>query len=259
MASELGSRFSLEHALTFGLLPLLFFEKDPAKMLQAYISLYLQEEIQAEGLVRNLDSFSRFLEISSFSHAALLNTTNIARECETKRKTVENYLQILEDLLLAYRLPVFSKKAQRQLISHPKFYLFDSGVFNTLRPAGPLDKPEEITGAALEGLVAQHLKAWIDYSSDQKHSLYFWRTRSGLEVDFIIYGSKGFWAIEVKNAKKIHSQDVKSLAAFLEDYPQAVAILLYRGKEYLRLKNILCIPCEDFLKQLIPDQPIWSE
>ncbi|OGT43117.1 MAG: ATPase [Gammaproteobacteria bacterium RIFCSPHIGHO2_12_FULL_37_34] len=259
MAAELGQIFSLEHALEFGLLPLLLDAKNPQQMLHAYVSLYLHEEIQAEGLVRNLENFSRFLEVVSFSHAATLNVTNVARECEVKRKTVENYIQILEDLLLAFQLPIFSKRAKRELSIHPKFYLFDAGVYNILRPQGPFDKTEEINGAALEGLVAQHLMAWIDYTIDKKYRLHFWRTRSGLEVDFIIYGPKYFWAIEVKNAKRIHPYDTRALKAFIEDYPQAKALLLYRGKEYVKQDNVLCIPCEDFLKQLKPNQDIWND
>ncbi len=257
MAAELGGSFSFSHALRYGMLPLLLNEEDPEKTLQAYVTLYLQEEIQMEGLTRNIENFSRFLETISFSHGSLLNVSNIARECGIKRKTVENYLNILEDLLLAYQIPVFSKRAQRDLIAHSKFYLFDAGVFRTLRPQGILDKVEEIEGAALEGLVMQHLKAWNDYSKES-HTLSFWRTRSGVEVDFIVYGPKGLWAIEVKNKKKIFQHDTKPLETFLEDYPNAKALMLYRGNEYLQLKNVLCIPCSDFLKQLKPDQGIWE-
>lgn len=253
MAAELGENFSLTNALEKGMLPLIYGSAEPKQSLHAYISLYLQEEIQAEGLVRNLESFSRFLEAISFSHSSLLNVNNIARECEVKRKTVENYVDILEELLLAFKLPVFTKRAQRELSSHPKFYLFDAGVFQTLRPKGPLDRPEEAQGAALEGLVAQHLKAWVDYSKDE-HQLAFWRTRSGLEVDLIVYGAKNFWAIEVKNATRIHSQDVRALEEFLKDYPMAKAILLYRGTERIKIKNTLCLPCEDFLLHLRPDE-----
>ena len=257
MAAELGSHFSFSHALQYGMLPLVLNDKNPQDTLSAYVSLYLQEEVQMESLVRNMEGFARFLETISFSHGSLLNISNIARECEVKRKTVENYISILEDLLLAYQLPVFSKRAQRELITHPKFYLFDAGVFRTLRPQGVLDKVEEIEGAALEGLIAQHLKAWNDYSAEP-HTLAFWRTRSGVEVDFIVYGPLGFWAIEVKNKKKIFPQDTKSLEAFLEDYPMAKGLMLYRGTEYRQLNNVLCVPCGDFLSQLKPNQKIWE-
>jgi predicted AAA+ superfamily ATPase len=256
MAAEMGDKFSFTHALSYGLLPLLLDKKNPQVTLNAYINLYLQEEVHSEGLVRNLENFVRFLEAISFSHGSLLNPTNIGRECEVKRKTVENYITILEELLLAFQLTVFTRRAQRELVAHPKFYLFDTGVFRILQPQGPLDKQTEIEGAALEGLVAQHLKAWVDYTTES-HSLSFWRTRSGVEVDFIIYGPKSLWAIEVKNDKKVSSKDTKSLEAFLTDYPMAKAILLYRGTEYIKIKNVLCIPCEDFLRQLRPDQELW--
>lgn len=252
MASELGKDFQLDRALKFGMLPLLIQAQDPQKVLEGYIALYLKEEIQAEGLVRNLEQFSHFLDIISFSHGTILNTTNIARESEIKRSTVNNYIDILEELLLAYQLPVFTKRAARHLMVHPKFYLFDSGVFHVLRPKGPLDRPEEMNGVALEGLVAQHLKTWCDYSLE-KADLYFWRTRSNLEVDFVLYGEKSFYAIEVKNAKKVFPHDLKALNAFLTDYPEAKAILLYRGEERLKIGNVLCLPVEKFLQNLIPD------
>lgn len=255
IASELRERFSLDRALHEGLLPLVVMGKNPSDILETYVSLYLQEEIQAEGLVRNLESFSRFLEVVTFSHGSLLNTSNIARECEVKRKTVENYLNILEDLMLAYELPVFTKRARRELSSHPKFYLFDSGVFYTLRPKGILDRVEEIEGAALEGLVFQHLRAWNDYSAE-KHLLSFWRTRSGVEVDFVVYGALGFWAIEVKHSTRVHSQDTKALEEFLKDYPEATAYLLYRGEEKMKLGNVLCLPCEKFLRYLEPNKTL---
>lgn len=255
IAAELKEDFSLDAALQNGLLPLLVGSLNPFDALQTYVGMYLKEEIQEEGLVRNLDNFARFLEVISFSHGAQLNIANVARECEVKRKTVENYIEILEDLLLAYRLPIFTKKAKRELSAHPKFYLFDAGVYRALRPQGVLAKNEEIDGAALEGLVFQHLMAWNEYSS-KKHELAFWRTRSGSEVDFIIYGPQNFCAIEVKNSKKVFPHHCGSLRAFLEDYPMAKGILLYRGNERLQLKNVLCIPIDEFLSGLVPNTPI---
>lgn len=257
MASELGAKFDLSQALQHGTLPLLLASTDPLATLQTYVGLYLKEEIQMEGLVRSLDNFSRFLEAISFSHACQLNVTNVARECQVKRKTVENYINILEDLLLAYQLPVFTRKAKRELTQHPKFFLFDTGVFRALRPTGPLDLTSEIDGAALEGLIAQHLCAWRDYTH-QPHKIYYWRTRAGVEVDFIVYGPLGLWAIEVKNAAKVHPQDLKSLLAFLQDYPSATAILLYRGTETLRQNNVLIMPCDTFLRQLKPNQVLYD-
>ncbi|NBU99223.1 MAG: ATP-binding protein, partial [Spirochaetia bacterium] len=125
-AKELGSSFNLESALKYGLLPLVYEKSDPTASLRAYLGLYVKEEVFSEGLVRNIGNFSRFLEAVSFSHASILNTSNVARESGVERKTVEGYLSILEDLLLSFTLPIFSKKAKRDLISHKKFYLFDA-------------------------------------------------------------------------------------------------------------------------------------
>src|SRR5262249_42891345 len=108
---------------------------------------------------------------------------------------------------------------------------------------------------ALEGLVAQHLVAWRNYTL-QKHTLNFWRTRSGVEVDFIILGPLGFWAIEVKHNQNVQNEDLNHLNAFLEDYSEAHAILLYRGKERMHKRNVLCLPVEEFLKELIPNLPL---
>ncbi|MCX6560735.1 MAG: AAA family ATPase [Candidatus Aminicenantes bacterium] len=257
MAAELGDAFSLEKALIFGLVPLVFSSGDPGDVLRSYAALYLKEEVQAEGIVRNVGQFSRFLESISFSHGSVLNVSSVARECEVERKTVVGYLQILEDLLLGYRVPVFRKRAGRATIEHPKFYFFDAGVFRSIRPQGPLDHPEEIAGAALEGLVAQHLRAWIAYGGD-RNSLFFWRTRAGAEVDFVVYGDDGLWAVEVKNGSKFHDTDLRGLRAFQTEYPEARAILLYRGREKAVRHGISIMPCEDFLCGLKPGRPLPS-
>jgi len=255
MAAELGDRFDLDLALIRGLVPLVWSSEQPGEVLKAYVGLYIQEEIQMEGLVRRLDGFARFLEAVSFSHSAVLNVSEVARECQVSRSTVESYLEILEDLLLAFQVPVFAKRAQRNLTSHPKFFWFDAGVFSTIRPAGPLDRPEEIGGAALEGLVAQHLRAWIDYSGED-FTLGFWRTKAGNEVDFVVYGRHGFWALEVKRTATIRPADLRGLKAFREDYPEAELRMLYRGVETLVVDGIRCLPCETFLRGLVPGQPL---
>jgi predicted AAA+ superfamily ATPase len=256
LACELGAdRFDLARALRLGMLPLVWSADEPEDVLTAYIGLYLREEVQLEGIVRNLGDFSRFLEAISFSHAAVLNLSDVARDCQVSRTTVEGYLGVLEDLLLAMRLPVFTRRARRQLVARPKLYWFDAGVFASIRPTGPLDRAPEIGGAALEGLVAQHLRAWIDYSGS-KHQLAYWRTRSGSEVDFIVYGPAGFWAIEVKHAITVRPRDLRSLRAFGEDYPEAQLRLLYRGREPLEISGVRCLPCESYLVQVVPGEPL---
>jgi predicted AAA+ superfamily ATPase len=255
MAAELGRRFDLDRALREGLVPGVFSAAAPKKTLAAYVALYVREEVKGEGLIRNLGAFSRFLEAISFSHASVLNLSNVARECEVRRATAEGYLEVLEDLLLAYRVPVFSRRAKRILTHQPKLYWFDAGVFRSVRPSGPLDRPEEIEGAALEGLVAQHLRAWIDYGSAEA-TLQFWRTKSGNEVDFVVYGRAGFWAIEVKNSASVRPEDLRGLRAFHADYPTARLALLYRGSRRLRIDGVSCLPCGEFLSELRPDRDL---
>jgi predicted AAA+ superfamily ATPase len=255
MAAELGDAFDLQRALEVGLVPLVWSAAVPENTLRAYASLYLQEEVQAEALVRNVGAFARFLEAISFSHGSLLNLSEVARECQVGRKTVEGYLEILEDLLLSFRVPVFTRRAKRHLVAHDKFFYFDAGVYRSIRPKGPLDSPEEIEGMALEGLIAQHLRAWAS-SRSVPAQLYYWRTKSGSEVDFVMYGPDVFVAIEVKRSGHVHSTDFRALKAFQEDYPEATVCLLYMGQEEIKINDVLCLPCDSFLKRLHPKNPI---
>jgi predicted AAA+ superfamily ATPase len=208
MAAELGDSFSLKRALQIGLVPLVWEAADPQATLAAYAALYLQEEMQAEALVRQIGDFSRFLEVISFLQGSQLNLASLGREAEIPRKRAESYLGLLEDLLLGFRLPVFQRRARRQLVQHQKFFFFDAGIFRSLRPRGPLDAPEEIDGLALESLVAQHLRALCQLRANGTQ-LSFWRTRTGLEVDFVVYGPDLFLAIEVKRSARVASADLK--------------------------------------------------
>jgi predicted AAA+ superfamily ATPase len=252
MATELGEQFTIEKALKIGMLPLVWEAEEPEEVLSTYVSVYIDEEIQAEALVRNVGQFTRFLHVMSFSHAQILNVNNIARESSVKRHTVDNFIGILEDLLLSVRLNVFSHRSQREMSQHPKFYFFDVGLFRALRKIGPGDSHHELDGAALEGLVFQHLQAWKHYTKG-RHDLYFWRTKAGLEVDFIIHGEKGFWAIEVKNTRVVSPDDVRGLMHFTQEYPEAKPLLLYRGSSRMEYKKILCLPVDQFLKELQPN------
>lgn len=250
MAAELPD-FDLDRALRIGLVPLVVAASSPENTLDAYASLYIDQEVRAEGLTRDIGAFVRFLETVSFSHGGQLNLAAVARECEVGRRTVGAYVEILEDLLMAFRLPVFRKRAKRATVARDKFYLFDAGVFRSLRPAGPIDRPAEIEGQGLEGLVAQHLRAWAAYSGNHS-SVYFWRTRGGSEIDFVVYGQAGFHAFEVKNARRVHSVDLRPLKTFRADYPEADTVLLYRGSQRLRIDGIWCLPVEEFLREMVP-------
>ena len=248
-AVELQNDFDLNHSLKYGQLPCVYTESDPKAYLESYVKTYLQEEVQQEGLTRNLSAFSRFLEAASFSQAAVLNISAVARDCAVERKVVENYFNILEDLLIAYRVPVFTKKAKRRMINHEKFYFFDTGVYRTLRPMGPLDGPEEAEGAASETLLFQELKAVNDYL-DSGYKIFYWRTSNNIEVDFVLYGPKGIKAFEIKRTARMNSSFLKGLKAFMKDYPMARAYFLYGGERHMRESGIEIIPMRHAFKDL---------
>ena len=248
-ALELGKDFNLKHSLEFGQLPSVYKEADPKAYLESYVKAYLREEVQQEGLTRNLGAFSRFLEAASFSQGAVVNTSSVARECGIERKVVENYFSILEDLLIGYRIPVFTKKAKRRMTTHQKFYFFDVGIYRTLRPSGPLDAPEEIEGLALETLVFQELKA-VNDCLKLGYDLYYWHTANQVEVDFILYGSRGLKAFEVKRTSRISESMLRGLRIFQKDYPSAKSYFIYGGKRRFYEGNITILPIEEALSKI---------
>jgi predicted AAA+ superfamily ATPase len=254
-AYEMGDDFELLRALTLGMVPLVLTSSSPMDIQKSYIDLYINEEVKQEGLTRNVGNFNRFLEIISFSQGSTLNLAEVSRDCEVKRNTVDSYISILEDLLIAIRIPIFQKRAKRALVKNTKFYFFDCGVFQGIRPKGPLDDVSSINGVTLETLVMQHLRAWIDYSG-KKVNLYYWRTRGGAEVDFILYGEDVFYAIEVKSTSVPRAKDTRGLRTFKKDYPEVTPILLYQGQEAKIRDSIHWLPIETFLKGLHPQKPL---
>ncbi|MCP4674315.1 MAG: ATP-binding protein [Deltaproteobacteria bacterium] len=246
-AVELGNDFDLEQAVQFGLLPMSISSTEPSDFLHGYVKTYLKEEVQQEGLTRNMGAFSRFLEAASFSQGSPLNISAVARDCGVERKVVESYFSILDDLLIGFRLPAFQKKAKRRLVRQPKFYFFDVGVYRAIRPKGPLDYPEEIGGIALETLVFQELRAAAAYSK-LDYELYYFRTSNQTEVDFVLYGERGITAIEVKQTATLRGRDFKGLRSFKRDYPMARTIMLYRGQQEMSQGDeIEIIPVGSFL------------
>lgn len=244
---ELGKDFDLKRALNLGMLPSIWSQTEPKKYLQAYLKTYLREEVQEEGLTRNLSSFSRFMEVATFSQGSVLNLSNVGRDADIHRKVVEDYFSILEDLLIGIKLPIFSRRAKRKLIKHSKFFYFDVGIFRELRPKGPLDSESELDGPSLETFILQEIRALNDYL-DLGFTLHYWRTTQDQEIDFVLYGQKGLIAIEVKRSARVADDDLKALHLFLEDYPMARAYLIYGGNKKQRIGAIEIVPVLDFLK-----------
>ena len=244
---ELGKDFELKKSLQIGHLPEAYAHAAPKKYLSAYVGTYLKEEVQQEGLVRQIASFARFLEYASFAQGEILNVSALASDAGIDRKVTEDYFGILRDLLLSTELTVFSRRAKRSLIKKRKFYFFDVGVYRAIRPRGPLDSNEEIEGAALETLLLQEIKAQNHYL-DWRYEIFYWHTADHKEVDFVLYGPRGLVAIEVKRSAKRH--DLSGLKLFLQDYPTAKAICAYGGEKKYHESDIEFIPYEMFLRNL---------
>lgn len=251
-ATELGDDFDVRRSLRYGQMPMVHehFEPEAARdYLRSYVATFLREEVQQEALTRNIGAFQRFLEAASFAQAGLLNISAVARDAQVERKVVEDYFTILEDLLLAARVPVFTRRAKRISTAHPKFFFFDCGVFRAIRPQGPLDSAEELDGAALETLVFQELRAHNDYRR-WNYNLFHWRTQRGHEVDLVLYGERGLHGIEVKRTGRLRPDDFRGLQALAADYPSARPVLVYTGSREYQEGVVRVIPVESFLRRL---------
>lgn len=246
---EVGEDFILQKAILTGMLPSTFEEKDSAAYLKSYVQTYLKEEVQQEAVTRNIPLFARFLRVASFSQGEALNFTNIAREVGVSRQSIANFFDVLEDLLIAVRIPVFARRAKREMVANQKFYYFDTGVYRSLRPKGPLDRTDEIDGAALETLFLQHVRALNDYHN-LGYEVFYWRTRSQLEIDFVLYGERGFVGFEIKRKANLDRKDFKGMRAFLGDYPEARGVVLYGGTRAYHDNGIDMLPFEQGLRKL---------
>lgn len=249
IADELKEDFDLNNALKSGLLPMAYTSESYNHYLKSYIETYLKEEVMQEALTRNIPLFARFLATAAFSQGEVLNYTSIAREIGTNRQSVSNFFDILEDLLIAIRIPVFNKRAKRDLVAHSKFYYFDVGVYTAIRPKGPLDSADELHGPALETFFLQHVRAINDYYH-LGYEFFYWRTKSGIEVDFVVYGENGFFAFEVKNTKRLTKKDFKGLKVFKDDYPAAKVYMLYRGEREYFDGDVSVLPIDRMILQL---------
>ncbi len=248
-ALELGADFDLARAIRWGGLPFACTEDDPRDYLQSYVSTYLREEVLAEGLARNLGSFARFLEAVSFSQGSVLNVASLARECGVSPKVAHDWVGVLEDLLVAVRLPVFTRRAKRRLVAHPKLYLFDAGVFGAVRPRGPLDIAEEIAGPALETVVLANLRA-VNDALGLRYGIHYWRAADGNEVDFVLYGEHGLLAFEVKRTARVRDEDLRGLRELKRDYPEAQAYLLHGGTRTWHDRGVDIVPAAEMLSRL---------
>lgn len=239
--------FDLLRALNHGLLPRHYLSDNPKKLISSYIGNYLRDEIIAEARIRNVSTFSRFLEVAAFSNGEMVNYTNIASECGVSAPTVKEYFQILEDTLTGRFLPSFQKRPKRRVILAPKFYYFDVGLVNYLLKRGRIELGSEIFGNAFEHFIYQEMVAHSHYSGIQ-YPLYYWRTASQIEIDFVLGDHEV--AIEVKSTANANPRHAKGLKSFAEDYTIKKQILITNDLYPRQMGSVLVLPWKVFLEKL---------
>ncbi len=216
-AGEMGGDFDLDRMLRHGYLPRVYESERPAPLLAAYVGDYLREEIAAEGLVRNLPVFSRFLDAAALSDGDLVNFSNIARDCGVSGPTVKGYFEILEDTLIGTWLSAYTKRPKRRVILAPKFYFADVGIVNRLAKRGRVERGGELYGKAFENWVFHELRARRAYFEPDVE-LSYWRLASGIEVDFVVDDMRV--AIEAKASGRITSDHLGGLRQLVVDHPR---------------------------------------
>lgn len=246
VSSEVPSA-SLTRRLNVGSLPAMLDSPHARDDLKAYVGLYLQEEIRAEGLVRSIEAFSRFLEVAALTNGELLNFTSVSNDAGVPARTVREHYQLLEDTLVGFQLPAFRQTRKRKPVATAKFFLFDVGVANALLKRGQIAPGSELYGRALEHLVFLELRAYLDHHR-LDHELTFWRSHTGFEVDFLL-GDRV--AIEVKATGRIAPRDLRGLNALAGEIPLKARIVVSTETRERRLDNgVVVWPVETFLRRL---------
>ena len=242
--------FDIDRAVNYGTIPPHYLARNPWRLLAAYIDVYLKEEIKEEALVRNLDAFQRFLEVAALTDGEIINNNNIAQECGVHATTVSSYFDILEDTLIGYRIPAYTKVMKRRLVQAPRFYYFDVGVTNYLLHRKELIRGSADYGHAFEHLVVQELVAYMHYRHCEE-KLSYWRTYTGVEVDIIVGDAR--IAIEIKSTEEVQNRHIKNLKAFAEEHPDSKLMIVSLDVFTRQMGNIECIYVMDFFHRLWTD------
>ncbi len=242
---ELGDKFDLLRALTYGTLPSIYLSDAPQLDLRAYVGDYLREEIAHEGLTRNLAAFSRFLEVSALCNGKMLNFTQIASDAQVARTTVHEYFAILKDTLIGFELPALGLAKKRKPLETSKFFFFDAGVARQIQGRGQVTERCADFGEAFEAWMFHELRAYADYRD--AGDLRYWRTTSGFEVDFVL---GDYLAVEVKSARHVTERDMRGLHAIREEKSFRHCVLVCREPRSRRVGDIEVEPYDTFLEKL---------
>ncbi|HID31343.1 MAG TPA: ATP-binding protein [Desulfobacterales bacterium] len=242
--------FDLDRYLRYGGLPAVYLSAYPEEELDAYVNTYLKEEILAEGLIRRLPPFSRFLKTIALTNGEMINFTKLANDCQVPPSTVAEYVGLLEDTLIGFRLPAWTESKKRKAIKTGKFYFFDPGVTHMLAGTETLDRNSNLYGKSFEQFICMELRSYLSYRR-KKLPLTYWRSKNGHEVDFLL-GKKT--AIEVKASRKISRNDFKGLQYLKEEGVFQNLILVSQDPVSTRTDDILTLPWEKFLSDLWKDR-----
>lgn len=259
-ASELDYDVEVDDLIRFGGLPLVRSEPTEAgrvDLLEAYVETYLTQEIRAEALVRNLDSFARFLEVAALSNAQVTNVAGISRDAAVARPTAQGYFDVLVDTLLGTWLPAWRPRAKVKEVQHPKFYFFDTGAVRGLarRLREPLEGEER--GHLLETLVLHELRAYQNVSSCGG-DLAYWRTPSNTEVDFVWTRGRRAVAMEVKASTRWRREFAYGLKELSAAGVTSRSVGVYLGRARLQDDVVDVFPLMDFLRELDAGRIIGS-
>ncbi len=248
------SDLNLLRALNRGMVPAHYLQEGYRKSLRAYVRDYLKEEVFAEGLTRNIPAFSRFFDAMGYSHGELTNYANIARDCGIDAKTAKEYYQILVDTLLGTMIEPFMRRQDRQVITKAgKFYLFDVGVAGAITQRRIPQERGEQFGKAFEHFILMEILAHRAYK-ELDYDINFWRTKSGLEVDFVL--GRGAVAVEIKGTSRIDKSDLRPIKAFLQEYRPARAFVVCNESRSRVHEGVHILPWREFLKMLWNDAVI---
>ena len=241
---ELGDHFDLKRVVRSGLLPAIYFSNDPREDLKAYAGTYLQQEIVAEGAVRNIPAFSRFLRIAALCNSSIVNFTSVANDAQVARTTIYEYFEILKDTLILRELAAWRKSKKRKPLASSKYYFFDVGVTAALQEREFRWGTPEF-GEAFETYIMHELTCYRDYASGEP--LAYWRSTSGFEVDFIIGDHT---AVEVKAKETIASSDLKSLNALAEEKKLKRYLCVSLETRRRQVGEVTVLPYREFLDSL---------
>ncbi|MEI6614455.1 MAG: DUF4143 domain-containing protein [Chrysiogenales bacterium] len=257
LPEELGSAFNLDETLTYGSIPLIWNSIDKKETLKAYVQMYLKEEIKGEAVVRNLPGFARFLPVAATMHGQLINVASASREAGIARTTLSDYLEILEDTLLVFKLPAFENKLRYRERKHAKLYWLDPGLVRAINNRFSETSPEE-RGAVFEGFIAGLLKAYQEYRG-LFDEFYYWAPASSpnLEVDFLLKKDRKFIALEIKTGNKVHKEQLKGLKAIAGLQGLKKRIIVYRGDKKLRTEDGIDIWPFSFFNQVLMENSLW--